>query len=53
MNDTPFHVLAMYGHLDLALELVEIADKEARLLQLLDTKTVDGLTPADTAMKWG
>uniref|UniRef100_A0A6U4MYU6 Uncharacterized protein n=1 Tax=Hemiselmis andersenii TaxID=464988 RepID=A0A6U4MYU6_HEMAN len=53
LNDTPFHIIAMYGHLDLMLEMVEIADKEDRLLTLLDAQTVDGLTPADTALKWG
>lgn len=53
LNDTPFHILAMYGHMDLLLELIEQADKEERLLELLDAQTVDGLTPADTAIKWG
>mmetsp|Transcript_16464 Transcript_16464/g.41640 ORF Transcript_16464/g.41640 Transcript_16464/m.41640 type:complete len:453 (+) Transcript_16464:220-1578(+) len=53
LNDTPFHIVAMYGHLDLMLEMVEIAGKENRLLSMLDAQTVDGLTPADTALKWG
>uniref|UniRef100_A0A7S0W8C0 Ankyrin repeat protein n=1 Tax=Hemiselmis tepida TaxID=464990 RepID=A0A7S0W8C0_9CRYP len=53
LNDTPFHIVAMYGHMDLMLEMVDIADKEDRLLTMLDAQTVDGLTPADTALKWG
>mmetsp|Transcript_14438 Transcript_14438/g.35329 ORF Transcript_14438/g.35329 Transcript_14438/m.35329 type:complete len:453 (-) Transcript_14438:501-1859(-) len=53
LNDTPFHVSAMYGRKELMDELIALAEKEQRLIYLLSLKTVDGLTPYDTALKWG
>ncbi|KAJ1495158.1 ankyrin repeat-containing domain protein [Baffinella frigidus] len=53
LGDTPFHVSVTFGHVDLFLDLTELAKVEGRLLQLLNAKSVEGHTLVDMAVKWG
>mmetsp|Transcript_10940 Transcript_10940/g.36977 ORF Transcript_10940/g.36977 Transcript_10940/m.36977 type:complete len:410 (+) Transcript_10940:565-1794(+) len=53
LNDTPLHVSVTFGHIVLVERLLEAGKIERRLLSLLDARSVDGLTPIDTAHKWG